>query len=130
VTKAGPVAVWDQTKSEWTRKFLALRRPYLYLYSSPHDLDEEAVMSIFSLRLDHGERLTDMLNVPHPMLTESNLEMQVSNVFAIYTSFNSFLIQARSLEDMQDWITKIDRNYNVERTEGNGIEGMSEVLLA
>jgi hypothetical protein len=86
-------------------------------------------MSIFSLRLDHGERLTEMLSVPRPIPTESNLEVQVSNVFAIYTSFNSFLIQVRSLEDMQDWIMKIDRNYNVERTEGNGIEGMSEVLL-
>ena len=42
-------------------------------------------------------------------------------MFAIYTSFNSFLIQARSLEDMNDWILKIDRNYNVERTNGNGI---------
>ena len=47
------------------------------------------------------------------------------NVFAIYTSFNSFLIQARSLEDMRDWISKIDRNYNVEgaTTHGNGLGG-------
>jgi hypothetical protein len=51
--------------------------------------------------------------------------IQVSNVFAIYTSFNSFLIQARSHEDMCDWITKIDRNYNVERGEGNGVGASS-----
>ena len=50
-------------------------------------------------------------------------------MFAIYTSFNSFLIQARSLEDMQDWILKIDRNYNVENAAVNGVEGISEVLL-
>jgi kinesin family protein 1 len=63
ITKAGPVAVWNLSKNEWTRKFLALRRPYLYLYSSPSDLDEEAVMSVFALRLDHGERISDMLRV-------------------------------------------------------------------
>jgi hypothetical protein len=63
ITKAGPVAVWNLSKNEWTRKFLALRRPYLYLYSSPTDLDEEAVMSVFALRLDHGERISDMLRV-------------------------------------------------------------------
>jgi hypothetical protein len=47
-------------------------------------------------------------------------------VFAIYTTFNSFLIQARSMEDMRDWILKIDRNFNVERMDGNG-NGVSSV---
>ena len=75
-------------------------------------------MSVFALRLDHGERVSEMLGVP---LRHKRGSFKVSNVFAIYTGFNSFLIQARSLEDMQDWIMKIDRNYNIERTEGNGI---------
>ena len=47
-------------------------------------------------------------------------------MFAIYTTFNSFLIQARSMEDMRDWIMKIDRNFNVERMAGNG-NGVSSV---
>ena len=63
MSKAGPVAVWDLSRSEWTKKFLVLRRPYLYLYSSPNDLEEEVVMSVFSLRLDHGERISEMLRV-------------------------------------------------------------------
>lgn len=75
-------------------------------------------MSVFALRLDHGERVSDMLGVT---LRHKRGSFKVSNVFAIYTSFNSFLIQARSLEDMQDWIMKIDRNYNIERTDENGI---------
>lgn len=74
-------------------------------------------MSVFALRLDHGERVSDMLGVT---LLHKRGSLKVSNVFAIYTSFNSFLIQARSLEDMHDWIMKIDRNYNIERTDGNG----------
>jgi hypothetical protein len=75
-------------------------------------------MSVFALRLDHGERVSDMLGVT---LRHKGVSFKVSNVFAIYTSFNSFLIQARSLEDMHDWIMKIDRNYNIEQTNGNGI---------
>lgn len=63
VTKAGPVGIWDHTKNEWIRKFLVLRRPYLYLYSSPSELDEEAAISVFALRLDHGERVSDMFRV-------------------------------------------------------------------
>lgn len=48
--------------------------------------------------------------------------MKSPNVFAIYTTFNSFLIQTKSMEDMRDWIMKIDRNFNIERIEeGNGI---------
>jgi hypothetical protein len=63
LTKAGPVAVWDHTSNEWAKKFLALRRPYLYLYSPPPESDEEAVMSVLALRLDHGERITEMFQV-------------------------------------------------------------------
>jgi kinesin family member 1 len=113
VTKAGPVAIWEHTEKEWIRKFLVLRRPYLYLYSSPSELDDEAAMSVFTLRLDHGERVSDMFRVRF-LFGTTNFE--VPHVFAIYTSFNSFLVQARSLEDMQDWIMKIDRNYSTERT--------------
>ena len=75
-------------------------------------------MSVFALRLDHGERITEMLNVQD--LHAFNLR-QPPNVFAIYTTFNSFLTQARSMEDMRDWIMKIDRNFNIERMEGNGL---------
>ena len=63
LTKAAPIGLWDPNKNEWIRKFLVLRRPYLYLYSWPHQLDEEAVMSIVALRLDHGERVSSMLRV-------------------------------------------------------------------
>jgi len=63
ITKAGPIALWNQSRSEWTRKFLALRRPYLYLYSSDSEMEIEAVMSVFTLRLDHGERISEMFNV-------------------------------------------------------------------
>ena len=68
MTKAGPISIWNPTNNEWTKKFLALRRPYLFIYSSPTELDEEAVMSVFALRLDHGERITEMLNVLPPLL--------------------------------------------------------------
>ena len=77
-------------------------------------------MSVFALRLDHGERITEMLNVFF-LLLGLLLTCKSPNVFAIYTTFNSFLIQARSMEDMRDWIMKIDRNFNIERIEGNGI---------
>ena len=63
LTKSGPVAVWNHARNEWSRKFLALRRPYLYLYSSQTELEEEAVISVFAVRLDHGERISDMLRV-------------------------------------------------------------------
>jgi hypothetical protein len=66
ITKAGPVAVWDHIKNEWSRKFLALRQPYLYLYSSQSEHVEEAVISIFATRLDHGERISEMLRVVIP----------------------------------------------------------------
>jgi hypothetical protein len=67
ITKAGPVAVWNHTKNEWSRKFLALRQPYLYLYSSQSEQIEEAVISIFATRLDHGERISEMLRVIDPV---------------------------------------------------------------
>ena len=36
-----------------------------------HSHDVEAIMSIFSLRLDHGERISDMFNV-RPVHTHLN----------------------------------------------------------
>jgi len=37
-----------------------------------HSHDEEAIMSIFSLRLDHGEQVSEMFNV-RPVFTHLKL---------------------------------------------------------
>ncbi|KAK9762739.1 hypothetical protein K7432_011241 [Basidiobolus ranarum] len=83
----------------WSKKWFVIRRPYLYMYANHSESDEQAVINLTAVRVDYQQDLENMLQRKH--------------VFAIYTSHNSYLLQATSQADMDDWIGQIDQWYHV-----------------
>lgn len=53
----------DPTSSEWRKHWFVLRRPYLYIYNSSAELDEAAVISIATVRVEHTLEIERMLEV-------------------------------------------------------------------
>ncbi|ORY02908.1 kinesin-domain-containing protein [Basidiobolus meristosporus CBS 931.73] len=82
----------------WSKKWFVIRRPYLFMYSNNSESDEQAVINLTAVRVDYQQDLENMLQRKH--------------VFAIYTSHNSYLLQAPSQVEMDDWIGQIDQWYH------------------
>ncbi|CAG8518363.1 22733_t:CDS:10 [Dentiscutata erythropus] len=87
----------DANDDHWVKKWYVLRRPYLFIYESQKETEEQGVINLASVRVDYKRDLEDMLQRQH--------------VFAIYTNNNAYILQASSKQDMVDWISKIDQFF-------------------
>ncbi|SPO31377.1 probable Kinesin-3 motor protein [Ustilago trichophora] len=92
-----PPASSPSLEENWTRRWFTLRRPLLYVYESSAELDELMVINVSSVRVEHDENLTRMLGK--------------ENVFGMYTSNNSYFLQAESEKEMTGWLESLDSLY-------------------
>ncbi|RIB09980.1 hypothetical protein C2G38_2266193 [Gigaspora rosea] len=98
----------DANNDHWVKKWYVLRRcvlsthenilrciyrPFLFIYESPKETEEQGAINLASVRVDYNRDLEDILQRQH--------------VFAIYTNNNAYILQASSKQDMIDWISKI-----------------------
>ncbi|CAG8781404.1 9689_t:CDS:2, partial [Acaulospora morrowiae] len=92
ITKKGYLYTPENTDDYWVKRWFVLRRPYLFIYESQKETEEQGVINLASVRVDYKKDLEDMLQRQH--------------VFAIYTNNNAYILQAISRQEMQDWISK------------------------
>ncbi len=85
---------------QWTRRWFALRRPFLYIYASSAETDELMAVHVASVRVEHDANIERMLGRQH--------------VFGVYTSSNSYFLQAPSDKDMHAWMVALDSLYQPE----------------
>ncbi|OZJ06440.1 hypothetical protein BZG36_00598 [Bifiguratus adelaidae] len=90
-------------EEEWLKKWVVIRRPYLYLYDNASESNEIGIINLASARIDYKKHLEAML--------------ERDNIFALYTNNNAYMFQAPSRLEMIDWITKIDQFYPVQTLE-------------
>ncbi|CAG8500612.1 8584_t:CDS:10 [Ambispora gerdemannii] len=90
----------ENTHVAWVKRWYVLRRPYLFIYESQKETEEQGVVNLTSVRVNYQKDVEKML------------ERQF--VFTIFTNNNSYVLQASSKQDMVDWISKIDQFFNVE----------------
>ncbi|PWZ01286.1 kinesin-3 motor protein [Testicularia cyperi] len=81
----------------WVRRWFALRRPFLYVYESSAEVDELMAINVASVRVEHDVNIERMLGR--------------ENVFGVYTSSNSYFLQASSAKDMHAWMQALDALY-------------------
>jgi len=78
---------------QWQRRWFVLKRPYLYVYESSNELDEIMVIHLGSVRVEHDENIAQMLGR--------------SFVFGLYTSSNSYFLQAPTPKDLDQWMNAL-----------------------
>ncbi|CAO3597621.1 unnamed protein product [Absidia cylindrospora] len=95
--------LWHPQPTEgdtWVKHWCTLRRPFIMVYQDQTEVNELAVINLASVRVEHRKDLESLLQKP--------------NAFAIYTTNNAYLFQAKDSSNMIDWITKIDQFYPVD----------------
>ncbi|CAO3600724.1 unnamed protein product [Absidia cylindrospora] len=104
IVKKGYLWHPEHTKTDvWVKHWFVFRRPFIMVYEDQTEIDELAVINVSSVRVEHKADVEGSSQKP--------------NVFAIYTTNNDYLFQAKNNTDMIDWITKVDQFYPVDNLE-------------
>lgn len=89
---AGPAS------DEWAPRYFVLKRPHLLMYEDASEATLTLAIHLGgSVRVEHDENVAAMLGKP--------------NVFGLYTSNNSYLLEAKGQRDMQGWIGALHGNF-------------------
>ncbi|XP_051984493.1 kinesin-like protein KIF1A isoform X6 [Xyrauchen texanus] len=90
VSKKGYLNFLEPHTSGWVRRYIVVRRPYVYLYRSERDCVERAIINLSSAQVDYSEDQQTML--------------RASNTFAVCTEHRNILLQASNDKEMHDWL--------------------------
>ncbi|XP_041848620.1 kinesin-like protein KIF1A isoform X3 [Melanotaenia boesemani] len=90
VSKKGYLHFLEPHTSGWVRRFVVVRRPYVYLYRSERDSVERAVINLSSAKVEYSEDKQTLLRTP--------------NTFAVCTEHRGILLQATNDKEMHDWL--------------------------
>ncbi|XP_051717057.1 kinesin-like protein KIF1A isoform X4 [Ctenopharyngodon idella] len=90
VSKKGYLHFLEPHTSGWVKRYIVVRRPYVYLYRSERDCVERAVINLSSAQVEYSEDQQTMLRAP--------------NTFAVCTEHRNILLQAGNDKEMHDWL--------------------------
>uniref|UniRef100_A0A3B3UYK5 plus-end-directed kinesin ATPase n=1 Tax=Poecilia latipinna TaxID=48699 RepID=A0A3B3UYK5_9TELE len=90
VSKKGYLHFLEPHSSGWVRRYVVVRRPYVYLYRSERDNVERAVINLSSAKVEYSEDKQTLLRTP--------------NTFAVCTEHRGILLQAANDKEMHDWL--------------------------
>ncbi|CAL9688698.1 unnamed protein product [Knipowitschia caucasica] len=90
VSKKGYLHFLEPHTSGWMKRYVVVRRPYVYLYRSERDSVERAVINLSSAKVEYSEDKQTLLRTP--------------NTFAVCTEHRGILLQATNDKEMHDWL--------------------------
>ncbi|XP_061834347.2 kinesin-like protein KIF1A isoform X12 [Nerophis lumbriciformis] len=90
VSKKGYLHFLDPHTNSWVKRYVVVRRPYVYIYNTERDGVERAILNLSSAQVEYSEDQQAMLKTP--------------NTFAVCTEHRGILLQASSDKDMHDWL--------------------------
>ncbi|XP_019748395.1 kinesin-like protein KIF1A [Hippocampus comes] len=90
VSKKGYLHFLEPHASGWVKRYVVVRRPYVYLYRSERDSVERAVINLSSAKVEYSEDKQTLLRTP--------------NTFAVCTEHRGILLQANNDKEMHDWL--------------------------
>ncbi|XP_074689407.1 kinesin-like protein KIF1A isoform X18 [Strix aluco] len=91
VSKKGYLHFLEPHTNGWVKRFVVVRRPYVYIYNSDKDAVERAILNLSKAQVEYSEDQQAMLK-------------QTPNTFAVCTEHRGILLQASSDKDMHDWL--------------------------
>jgi kinesin family protein 1 len=120
ILKGGYLLTPSADSTRWVRRFVELRRPYLYIHSVP-DGEEISIVSLRNSRVDHQPEIARLLrregesgNVNgwgNGARGRAGERADEERVFAVYGTDNTWLFKARSEREKVEWIWKVDQSY-------------------
>uniref|UniRef100_A0A8C2E2N3 plus-end-directed kinesin ATPase n=1 Tax=Cyprinus carpio TaxID=7962 RepID=A0A8C2E2N3_CYPCA len=90
VSKKGYLHFLEPHTSGWVKRYIVVRRPYVYLYRNERDCVERAIINLSSAQVEYSEDQQVMLRAP--------------NTFAVCTEHRNILLQAANDKEMHDWL--------------------------
>ncbi|CAI5775336.1 KIF1A isoform X14 [Podarcis lilfordi] len=90
VSRKGYLHFLEPHTNGWVKRYVVVRRPYVYIYNTDKDSVERAVLNLSSAQVEYSEDQQAMLKTP--------------NTFAVCTEHRGILLQASNDKDMHDWL--------------------------
>ncbi|XP_070610139.1 kinesin-like protein KIF1A [Erythrolamprus reginae] len=90
VSRKGYLHFLEPHTNGWVKRYVIVRRPYVYIYNNDKDSVERAVLNLSSAQVEYSEDQQAMLKTP--------------NTFAVCTEHRGILLQASNDKDMHDWL--------------------------
>ncbi|KAJ6219465.1 hypothetical protein RDWZM_005277 [Blomia tropicalis] len=83
--------------TKWTKQWIVVRRPYLFIYRDEKDPVERSVINLANARVECSEQQRQMLCV--------------ENAFSVVTKHAGYLFRTNSAREMYDWLYSINPLY-------------------
>ncbi|XP_067369441.1 kinesin-like protein KIF1A isoform X1 [Channa argus] len=90
VSKKGYIHFLEPHTNGWVKRYVVVRRPYVYIYNTERDTVERAILNLSSAQVEYSEDQQAMLKTP--------------NTFAVCTEHRGILLQAANDKEMHDWL--------------------------
>ncbi|XP_067826472.1 kinesin-like protein KIF1B isoform X2 [Heptranchias perlo] len=90
VSKKGYLHFMEPQSNSWVKHYVAIRRPYVFIYNSDKDPVERGILNLSTAQVEYSEDQQAMLTT--------------SNTFAVCTKHRGILLQASNDKDMYDWL--------------------------
>ncbi|XP_051567542.1 kinesin-like protein KIF1A isoform X17 [Myxocyprinus asiaticus] len=90
VSKKGYLHFLEPHSNGWVKRYVVVRRPYVYIYNTDRDTVERAILNLSSAQVEYSEDQQAMLKTPY--------------TFAVCTEHRGILLQASNDKEMHDWL--------------------------
>ena len=98
IAKKGYLNILEEKTKGWKKRWVIVRRPYVFVFRDERDPCERALVNLATARTEY--------NAVTPVLGGAGVK--VANSFSIVTSHRGYLVQAASDRDLHDWLYAIN----------------------
>ncbi|XP_067626494.1 kinesin-like protein unc-104 isoform X12 [Eurosta solidaginis] len=94
VARKGLLNVLEHGGSGWKKRWVIVRRPYVFIYKSEKDPVERAVLNLATAQVECSEDQAAMVKIP--------------NTFSVVTKHRGYLLQTLGDKEVHDWLYAIN----------------------
>ncbi|XP_049308788.1 kinesin-like protein unc-104 isoform X10 [Bactrocera dorsalis] len=94
VARKGVLNVLEHGGSGWKKRWVIVRRPYVFIYKSEKDPVERAVLNLATAQVECSEDQAAMVKIP--------------NTFSVVTKHRGYLLQTLGDKEVHDWLYAIN----------------------
>ncbi|XP_075169171.1 kinesin family member unc-104 isoform X6 [Haematobia irritans] len=94
VARKGLLNVLEHGGSGWKKRWVIVRRPYVFIYKSEKDPVERAILNLGTAQVECSEDQAAMVKIP--------------NTFSVVTKHRGYLLQTLADKEVHDWLYAIN----------------------